>query len=443
MNRKMEKTLKMPRRLALAMSVLFVLVCPSVPYASIDTIAVDVGISVFKTMPIGVVPFEEQKGIDWVEEKPHQILTHDANLSGRFDVVASDKFNLALFSRSRAEYYVTGKVQPKAGGLLRVDCYLYVSKSKDLLLGESYTVSQNDLRRAMHGFFDNVTKRLCGERGVASTRLAYVSKIDGVKQVVVSDYDGFHRSQVTRDSSISMMPVWTLGNKGLVYVNFKTNRPRLYTKRLGGKEQPLFTQFDQTYSPAVNPRTGELLFSSTKDGKTDLYLGNMQTGAARKFAYLKSNQTSPAWSPYATEVLFTSDRGGGPQIFVMGKDGSDMRRVTFMGRYNERASWSPSGDRIVYTSMDNGKMNIYTCALDGSDIVQLTSNAGNNEHPTWSPDGKLIAFSSNRSGSYQIYIMRFDGANVTRITQGGENTAPTWSWFYEDNSKQTTKEGAK
>lgn len=415
---------------------------PGLSFAAIDTIAVDVGISVFKTMPIGVVPFEEKKGIDWIEERPHQILTRDANLSGRFDVVASEKFNLALFSRSRAEYYLTGTVAPADGGKIAVECMLYVSKTKDMLLGERYTVQQKDLRRAMHAFFDRVTKRITGEWGVASTKLAYVSKIDGVKQVVVSDYDGFHRSQITKDSSISMMPVWTLGNRGLVYVNFKTNRPRLYTKNFGGAERPLFTQFDQTYSPAVNPRTGSLLFSSTVDGKTDLFLGDMETGKAHKFAYLKSNQTSPAWSPYATEVLFTSDRGGGPQIFVMGRDGSDLRRVTFMGRYNERASWSPNGDRIVYTSMDNGKMNIYACALGGSDIVQLTNNAGNNEHPTWSPDGKLIAFSSNRSGSYQIYIMRFDGANVTRITQGGENTSPTWSWFYDD-IKQQSKEGAK
>ena len=420
------------------------LVCfvPQGAFASIDTIAVDVGISVFKTTPIGIVPFEEKAGIDWIEERPHQILTRDANLSGRFDVVASEKFNLALFSRSKAKHYMTGKVEPSSDGKLKVECYLYVSQSKDLLLGERYTVAQKDLRAAMHTFFDKVIYQLWGERGVASTKIAYVSKIDGLKQVVVSDYDGFHRSQITRDTTISMMPVWTRGNKGLVYVNFKTNRPRLYTKNFGGAEKPLFPQFDQTYSPAVNPISGELLFSSSKDGKTDLYIGNMETGKARKFAYLKSNQTSPAWSPYATEVLFTSDRGGGPQIFVMGKDGSDLRRVTFMGRYNERASWSPEGDRIAYTSMDNGKMNIYTCALDGSDIVQLTHDAGNNEHPTWSPDGKLIAFASNRSGTYQIYIMRKDGSNVTRITQAGENTAPTWSWFYEENKPQP-KEGSK
>ena len=52
-------------------------------FAAIDTIAVDVGISVFKTIPLGVIPFEEKKGITWEEEKPHQIVTRDANLSGR------------------------------------------------------------------------------------------------------------------------------------------------------------------------------------------------------------------------------------------------------------------------------------------------------------------------------------------------------------------------
>jgi len=52
---------------------------PVTSHSSIDTIAVDVGISVFKTMPIGVVPFAESKSIDWIEEKPHQIVTRDAN----------------------------------------------------------------------------------------------------------------------------------------------------------------------------------------------------------------------------------------------------------------------------------------------------------------------------------------------------------------------------
>ena len=401
-------------------------------FAAIDTIAVDVGISVFQTMPIGVVPFEEEGNIKWTNEAPHLILTRDANLTGRFEAVNSDKFDLVLFSKKRARQYVTGNATKLSNGKIKLDCYLYAAETKDLLLGESYTVKPYDVRQAIHSFFDKVVYRLFGERGVASTKLAYVSRIDGVKQVVISDYDGFSRRQITRDSSINMMPVWQKGNKGLVYVNFRKQRPNLYAITFGGKETPLFTQFKQTFSPAVNPKTGELLFSVTDGGKTELYRGDIKTGSAQKFLHLKSNQVSPSWSPFASEVLFTSDRGGSPQVYAVGKDGTDVRRITYMGHDNERASWSPEGDRIVYTSMDDGKMNIYTCALDGTDIIQLTSNAGNNEHPTWSPDGKLIAFASDRGGNYQIYIMRKDGSGVTRITNGVENTSPTWSWFFDE-----------
>ena len=400
--------------------------------AAIDTIAVDVGISVFKLMPIGIVPFEEEGKIKWTNEAPHVILKRDANLSGRFEAVPSDKFDLVLFSKKRARQYVSGTATKLSNGKIKLDCYLYAAETKDVLLGESYTVKPHEVRQAVHSFFDKVVYRLFGERGVASTKLAYVSKIDGVKQVVISDYDGFSRRQITRDSSINMMPVWQKDNKGLIYVNFRHNRPNLYAISFGGKETPLFTQFPQTFSPAVNPKTGELLFSVTENGKTEIYRGDMKKGSAQKFLHLKSNQVSPSWSPFASEVLFTSDRGGSPQVYAVGNDGTDVRRITFMGHYNERASWSPEGDRIVYTSMDDGKMNIYTCALDGTDITQLTSNAGNNEHPTWSPDGKLIAFSSDRGGNYQIYIMRKDGSGVTRITNGSENTSPTWSWFFDE-----------
>lgn len=413
-------------------------------FAAIDTIAVDVGISVFKTMPLGVVPFEEKSGkVDWGEVPPHKVLESDADLSGRFEVISSPKFDLVKFSRARAKFYVTGEAELLSNGKVKLSCFLYASQTKQLVFGEKYEIAIHDVREAMHLFFDQVVFELWGERGVASTKIAWVRRIDGVKQVIYADYDGHRRRQATNDSAISMMPVWGLDNRKLIFVSFRNERPQLHVKDLDTKRvRRMFVNHKQSFSPAVNPVTGELLFSVIRDGKTDLYLGDAEGKKSRRLSYLKSSQTSPAWSPKATEILFTSDRGGGPQIYMMGRDGSDVRRVTFMGRYNEKAAWSPTGDRIVYTSMDNGKMNIYTCAFDGSDIIQLTSNAGNNEHPTWSPDGNLIAFASDRSGSYQIYIMRRDGSNVTQITKQGENTSPTWSW-YDSPPPTPKKEGKK
>ena len=419
------------------------LFCTTVSFASIDTIDVNVGISVFKTMPIGVVPFvEDGNNFASLQEKTHDVIERDFNLSGRFTAVPSSKFDLVKFSRERAKFYVTGRLDKVAEGRVKLSCYLYASQTKDLVFGESYVVAMKDVRRTVHHFVDKVIKQLWGEQGVASTQLAWVSKMDNVKQVVIADYDGFNRRQLTYDTSISMMPVWSLGNADIIFVSFRNGKSQLFQKSLStGKEKRLFPQHAQTFSPAVNPVTGEILYAGIVDGKSDLYLGDPNTNKIQKISYSKSSQVSPAWSPYASEILFSSDRGGSPQIYVMGKDGSDVRRVTFMGRYNERASWSPEGDRIVYTSMDGGKMNVYTCAIDGSDITQLTSNAGNNEHPTWSPDGMLIAFSSDRTGSHQIYIMRKDGSNVTRITNGGDNTSPTWSWYGKNEDNTLKKEG--
>ena len=116
-------------------------------FAAIDTIAVDVGISVFKTMPIGIVPFEEESAIKWPSEAPHKILARDANLSGRFEAVPSDRFDLVLFSKKRARQYVTGKAEKLANGKIKLDCFLYAAETKDVLLGESYTVKPYEVRQ--------------------------------------------------------------------------------------------------------------------------------------------------------------------------------------------------------------------------------------------------------------------------------------------------------
>src|SRR5690554_774219 len=420
------------------------LLCFAVSFGAVDTIAVDVSVSVFKTLPIGLVPFEEPNGepLHWPEERPHEVAKRDFNLSGRFEVVQAPKFDILKFSRAQAKFYMTGKVKKTHNNKIKISCYLHATKSKDLILEETYVVSLMDSRKAIHDFVDKVIYQLWGVYGVASTQIAWVSKVAGVKQVVIADYDGFHRKQLTADSTISMMPVWSHDNERIIFVSFRNGKPQLYMKDIAtGTQKRLFPSLSQSFSPAVNPKSGEILFSAIEGDKTDLYLGAPETKKLRRVSYLKASQTSPSWSPTATEILFTSDRGGSPQIYKMNSDGTAVRRVTFMGAYNERASWAPTGDRIVYTSMDAGKMNIYTCDINGSDIIQLTSNAGNNEKPSWSPDGSLIVFSSDRTGSNQIYIMRRDGGGVTRITKGGDNTAPTWSWYF--TNKQTNKEGKK
>ena len=162
----------------------------------------------------------------------------------------------------------------------------------------------------------------------------------------------------------------------------------------------------------------------------------------QRVSYMKSGVREPGGARSATEILSAVTAAVSPGLCLMGRDEA-MCRVTFMGRYNERASPGLRRATASSISMDGGKMNIYTCTIDGSGhYAAHFGRRGTTNIPTWSPDGMLIAFSSDRSGSHQIYICGAMAECHPRITNGGDNTAPTWSWYTVMN-QPTKQEGQR
>jgi TolB protein len=396
-------------------------------YAQQDTITMDIAVSTDKTLPIGVINFEVDNS-DWsrLEELPQKTIARDFNLSGRFSAVELEQYSLFALSRAQAKHYVSGKLS-MSGGQAKLECKLYATNSREVVAGFTYTSSVEQVRASLHRCTDKVVYQLWGAQGFASTQMAWVSKIDGSKQIMVGDYDGFRKKQLTKHNSVNFMPAWSVDNSKIYFTSLRNGKSQIFEKNLiSNSEKLLFPQIDQAFSPSVNPKDGTLLFSIIGQNGTDIWHGEPQTGKASRLIFSKDIEVSPSWSPQGTAFLFSSDKGGQPQIYMALRDGGDVQRISFVGKYNESAVWSPDGERIAYCSMEGGKLNIYTSAIDGSDVRKLTFE-GNNEKPAWSPDGMSIAFSSNRTGTYQIYIMRRDGSGVTRITSAGENTSPTWS----------------
>jgi len=395
-------------------------------YAQQDTITMDIAVSTEKTLPIGVIKFDLD-GSDWskLEELPEKTIARDFQLSGRFTTVELEQYNLFALSRAQARHYVTGRLSMN-GTQATLECKLYAATSKEVVKGFAYTSSVDQVRASIHRCADNVVHQLWGVYGFASTQMAWVSRINGQKQIVVADYDGFRRRQITSNGT-NFLPAWSRDNSKIYFTSLRNGKTEIFERTFAlNQDKRLFPQIDQAFGPSVNPRDGTLLFSIMAQSGTDIWQGNPETSSAGRLIYSTNIEVSPSWSPHGTAFLFSSDRGGQPQIYMALRDGSDVQRVTFVGRYNESAVWSPEGDRIAYNSMEGGRLHIYTSAIDGTDVQKLTFE-GNNERPTWSPDGMSIAFASDRSGSYQIYIMRRDGSGATRITNAGENTSPVWS----------------
>ena len=102
-----------------------------------------------------------------------------------------------------------------------------------------------------------------------------------------------------------------------------------------------------------------------------------------------------AYAPDGTRLVFDSSRDGNTQIYLMDANGSNQRRLTQDDSDDWGASWSPSGKQIAFNAALTGEMQIYVLGVHGNGPaipIALTSDPGSHITPSWSPSGSHLAF---------------------------------------------------
>jgi TolB protein len=309
-----------------------------------------------------------------------------------------------------------------------VEGRLFDVATGNMTFGKRYVADPKFYRLIIHRFADDILFNLTGERGVAQTRIAFVSTVGRTaRELFVMDYDGANPASLTGNQSINLSPRWSPDGRMIAYTSYRNGNPDLFVLNFdSGRRDVLSAQRGLNATPAWSPDGQWLAFAMSAGGGTNLFLMPKAGGATRPLTTGPAISVSPSFSPNGRQIIFNSDRGGSPQIYVMDVDGTNLRRLTFQGSYNSSPRWSPRGEKIVFMCRLGGNQ-ICLINPDGTGLQQLTSQ-GNNEDPTWSPDGRHIAFSSTRMGFRDIFVMHADGTEQTRVTNNGqENYLPDWS----------------
>ena len=156
-------------------------------------------------MPVAIATF---RGELQSPQKIGAIVTADLERSGVFraldtaGVVADENTrpDLMQWRQKGADSLVTGSVTALADGRFDVRLRLWdVIRGKDLG-GQSYAVSAADLRLSAHRISDFVYEKLTGEKGIFSTRIAYVTKASQRFTLWVADADGENAQSVLAKS---------------------------------------------------------------------------------------------------------------------------------------------------------------------------------------------------------------------------------------------------
>jgi TolB protein len=287
-------------------------------------------------------------------------------------------------------------------------------------------------RRLAHRISDEVVHQFTGERGIAETKIAYVSRAGQNKELVMIDYDGFNQIPLTSLQSISLSPVWSPMDSSLAFTSFYKGYPylfRLYPFNPRRREPEVLSAWPGiNTAPAWAPDGRTVAVTLSKDGNPEIYVLRIGTSDFRRLTNHRGIDTDPTWSPTGREIAFTSDRSGTPQIWVMDAEGASLRRLTFGNQFDTQPRWSPRGDAIVFTRRTGGGFDLWAIAPDGSNPRALTRGEGSNEAASWAPNGRHIVFSSTRNGRSQLHTMLIDGSEQQPLTRDrGEASSPTWS----------------
>lgn len=386
-------------------------------------------------LPIVIAPF---RGEAQAPQKIGSIVKADLERSGMFrsvdaaGVIAdeSTRPDLESWRQKGADAMVTGSVLPLADGRFDVRLRLWdVVRGLDLG-GQSYTVSQADLRLSAHQVSDFVYEKLTGEKGIFSTRIAYVTKSSGRYTLWVADSDGEGAKSALASPEPIISPAWSPSGAQLAYVSFESRKPVIYSHDVASGKRRLLANFRGSNSaPAWSPDGQQLVATLSRDGGSQIYALSLSGAAPTRLTRSSSIDTEPAYTPDGIWIYFVSDRGGSPQIYRMNRTGGNPERITFTGSYNISPVISPDGRFMAYVSRLGGAFKLHVMELATGAATAITDTVAD-ESPSFAPNSRLIVYATQQQGREALMTTTLDGKIKARLSgAGGDIREPDWGPF--------------
>lgn len=300
--------------------------------------------------------------------------------------------------------------------------------ARDAIVRDSATQVR---RWALHGVSDALEEWVSGHRGVAQSRIAYVSN----GEIRVVDFDGANDHAVTRpqNGAEAMSPAWRRDGTGLVYSEMSDAGTQIATVdlRTGETKMLAATPRGLNITPVFSVDDKWVIYANGTDSRIGLVAVRPDSVRSLKQLPLSPlfDAVEPILSPDGTRIAYVSSRSKTPQIYSSNVDGTDERveapAAPRTRVYHTSPDWSPDGRMIAYQQRD-GDFQVWMVNRADHSERKLTS-VGENEDPSWAPDARHIALTSNRGGAKAIWVLDIQTGRFRQLTAAGDARLAAWS----------------
>jgi TolB protein len=388
-------------------------------------------------VPVGIAAF---RGEEAATQKISAIVQADLERSGQFRGVDTTGASLDETSRpdfsnwrqKNADALLAGSVSRLVDGRFDVRFHLWdVVRGQDLG-AQSKAVVAGDLRVAAHEIADFVYEKLTGDKGIFSTRIAYVTKRGQGFNLWVADADGESPQSALASPEPIISPAWSPNGRQLAYVSFEARKPTIYVHEVASGKRRLVANFKGSNSaPAWSPDGKTLALTLSRDGGSQLNLLDLSVPGSepRRIAQSGSIDTEPVFTTDGKTIYFVSDRGGSPQIYRVAVAGGNPERVTFSGTYNISPALSPDGRWLAYISRVSGAFKLHVMELSSGTATPITDTVAD-ERPSFSPNSRMLIYATQQQGKEALMTTTLDGKIKARLSgQTGDIREPNWGPF--------------
>ncbi len=296
--------------------------------------------------------------------------------------------------------------------------------NKSVLVAKAY--SGAPLRRQTHAFADDFVQAL-SRKPIAQTKVAFKGESNRRSEIYIADFDTHNAQAVTKDDSIVAAPDWVPGRLALYYVSYRLDNPSIFYHNLATGDRKAFARYGgSNISPAVSPDGGQVAMILSKDGWTDLYVGNSDGTGLKRLTTSRQDESSPCWSPDGRWICYASKDKERRGLSKISPGGGDPQRISTAGVSSPtEPDWSPDGKWIAFTSQGGG-FSICVVPAGGGRATVLVEG----EDPSWAPNSRTLIYGRRQGGRYVISLLDVPTKqykDVSRISGISSQSQPSWA----------------
>jgi TolB protein len=386
-------------------------------------------------LPMAVAKFKDE---DKAPQPVSSIIRADLERSGLFRLIDTPEVldetvqpSMSDWRARGADALLTGSASRLADSRFDVRFRLWDVVKGQPLLAQGAAVPPSDLRLAAHRIADSIYEKLTGEKGVFSTRIAYVTKAGTRYTLRIADADGEGGQVALASPEPIISPSWSPEGRELAYVSFESQKAVVWVQDVAsGKRRAVANFRGSNSAPAWSPDGRYMAVTLSREGGSQIYLMDRNGDNLRRLTNSSAIDTEPAFSPDGRSLYFVSDRGGGPQIYRMPAAGGAAERVTFSGGYNISPTLSPDGRNLAYISRQGGAYRLVVQELGASNPPRNLTETANDERPSFAPNGRMIVYATQAQGRDVLMTTTLDGKIKTSLAVSQADVRePVWGPF--------------